>query len=409
MFDRITHDASSQRKAILRGVYDDNVRIRNGLPRAPARGRGHNWRFLAPFAFFVVMVAAGQFLHAWGEPAAAVLALLFPHPQPAKIPPMASASSPLQQLADPAARTLMPGAGESAGGPASSLPGERAPGGEPKPGNASLSLSEQGKAGELIADAQSLVSGPRNIRNLFGLSVKTIVIDAGHGGHDPGTVGEMGTLEKDVTLDVARRLKVKLEQKSGYRIMLVRDEDVFVPIDQRAAFANSQETDLFVSIHVNYLPYTSSNAVQTYYFAVYHVVHTRKLAERENAGSQYSLSQFENVVRNMQDAIKLQESKALAHSIQSTLLNHERNLQQKVLDTGVRAAPFVVLLGVKAPSVLVEIANLRSHQAEQDLHTERYRDEIASYVAAGITDYLNTQPREEAKHDESKSKLANHQ
>ena len=404
MFDSITHETSRQRKAILRGVYDDNVRVRNGLPRGRARGRGRNWRFLAPFALFLVIVAAGQFLHAWGEPAAAVLAMLFAHPQPAEIPP----SLPLQQLAQPAARTLAPGAGGSAGGLASSLPGERALEGEPKPGNASLSLSQRGRTGELIADAQSLVSGPRNIRNLFGLSVKTIVIDAGHGGHDPGTVGEMGTLEKNVTLDVARRLKVKLEQKSSYRIMLVRDEDVFVPIDQRAAFANSQATDLFVSIHVNYLPYTSSNAVQTYYFGLYQDVHTRKLAERENAGSQYTLSQFENVVRNMQDAIKLQESKALAHSIQSTLLNHDRNLKQKVLDTGVRAAPFVVLLGVKAPSVLVEIANLSSRQAEQELHTERYRDEIASYVAAGITDYLNTQPWEEAKHGESKSKLADH-
>jgi N-acetylmuramoyl-L-alanine amidase len=259
-----------------------------------------------------------------------------------------------------------------------------------------------------IETAAPLLSGKENVRKLFGLSVRTIVIDAGHGGHDPGAIGKGGLREKDLTLDIALRLKDRLEALDrDYRILLVREGDVFVPLSQRAAFANSHDADLFVSIHVNYIPGTSTNAVETYYFGRHQDVHARRVAERENRGSEYTLSEFENIVRNMQDTIKLQESKALAGSIQRSLVSSIRRQNEEVLNLGVRTAPFVVLLGVKAPSVLVEVASLSSPEGERNLRRERYRDEIATYLAGGIAGYLKEQFTQERKqHDKGKVGLA---
>ena len=261
-----------------------------------------------------------------------------------------------------------------------------------------------------LADDLPLLSSKENLKNLFGLSVKTIVVDAGHGGHDSGAVGRLGTLEKDVTLDIARRLKAKLERTGAYRVLLVRDSDVFVPLRQRAAFANDNPTDLFLSIHVNFLPGSKINAVEAYYFGRHRDARTRLMAERENRDSDYALSDFEGIVRNMQDALKLQEAKALAYSIQDTLLARIKAGRQAVMDNGVRPAPFVVLLGVKAPAVLVEIGSLSSPEAERNLGREDYREQIASYMVAGIAGHLDQQPaKEDDDHGKDEGRTAQRQ
>jgi N-acetylmuramoyl-L-alanine amidase len=247
---------------------------------------------------------------------------------------------------------------------------------------------ESTSQGEAAGTSAAWASPALHIRRLMGLSVRTIVIDAGHGGHDPGTIGEMGTREKDVALDVALRLRRRLERSGAYRILLVRGGDVFVPLSERAEYANSNNADLFVSIHVNYLPRTSTNAVQTWYFGRHEDREADRLAERENRDSQYALSDFERIARQLGDTLKLQESKSLAASIQASLLASLRRQNRKVHDAGVRTAPFVVLLGVKSPSVLVEIASLSSPDAEQQLGVPEYRDEIASSISDGITRYL---------------------
>jgi N-acetylmuramoyl-L-alanine amidase len=232
-------------------------------------------------------------------------------------------------------------------------------------------------------------------RELFGLAVRTIVIDAGHGGRDPGALGHTtGIQEKDVTLDIARRLKKKLARNARYQILLVRDSDTFVALKDRAAYANARDTDLFISLHVNFLTGTSKNAVETYYFGRYRDSGTRALAQHENQHSAYALSEFEDLLKGMQDSMKLQESHRLAKSIQASLLGNIRENDQVVLDTGVKTAPFAVLLGVKAPSVLAEIGNLNSPQTEQRLKDPAYRDAIAAYIADGITAYLTNQPQE---------------
>lgn len=260
-----------------------------------------------------------------------------------------------------------------------------------------------------LTELAPLSSPDASLKQLFGLGVRTIVIDAGHGGRDPGALGTLGTHEKDITLDVAQRLRDRLAALGNYHVVLVRESDVFVPLWERAAFANQHGADLFVSIHVNYLPRVSTNAVETYYFGHYQDERTRKLAELENRGSDYSLSEFEALVRNMQDTLKLQESRTLAHAIQENLLTNMRARDQRVLDNGVRTAPFVVLLGVKAPSVLVEIGSLSSAEAERHLRREAYRDEIATYLAAGIVEYLNLQRPQEYRSHEDQDQLAQRQ
>jgi len=196
----------------------------------------------------------------------------------------------------------------------------------------------------------------------------------------------------DVTLDVALRLKSKLEMSGQYQILLVRGDESFVALRERAVYANDRNVDLFISIHVNYLPGTSTNAVQTYYFGQFSDAASRRTAERENQRSQYTVGEFEGLAKTMANEMKLQESMALAHSIQQSLVSNLRNKNEAVLDTGVRSAPFVVLLGVKAPSVLAEIGSLSSVEAEERLRRDEYRDEIASYLASGISNYLSDTP-----------------
>ena len=407
MFDRPT---PGQRSAILRGVYDDNRRLREAAAPAGARTRAPvpSGRLAGRLALLMFLVG-GPLLYAWAPSGQAVMALFAPAAGPGELAAASPAGASLKASFAPSGSLERPApAPDARPEPLSPVPAAAIP---PAPTLARVANANDAavRAREL-ADVAPLVSGTENVKNLFGLSVRNIVIDAGHGGHDPGAIGKRGMQEKDITLDVARRLKKKLEENTAYRIRLVRDDDVFVPLNERASFANGQDTDLFVSIHVNYLPSTSTNAVETYYFGRHQDARTRKLAERENQGSEYSLSEFEGVMRNMQDTIKLQESKALAHSIQGSLLKSIRAQNKRVLDNGVRTAPFVVLLGVKAPSVLVEIGSLSSPEAEKSLGEERYRDEIATYVVAGINQYLNEQlPEEHRIHDKDKSRLAERQ
>jgi len=368
---------SAQRSEILRGIYDQNRGIRTSGRSVPgSRGPALRRRLGVLLATLAVLVTGAHFI----DPSAQTAEVLVAAAPPAT-ENLVPVSVPLPVTGAPAVKTIAP------------LP--------------NLPLSDGSPTA--LADVAPLVFDRENLKSLFGLAVRTIVIDAGHGGQDPGATGKMGTLEKDVTLDVARRLRDKLETMGRYRILLVREQDTFLDLNQRAAYANERNTDLFVSIHVNYLPSTSTNAVETYYFGHHRDARTRKLAERENQGSEYSLSEFENVMRNMQDTIKLQESKALAHTIQGSLLRSIRARNQRVLNNGVRAAPFVVLLGVKAPSVLVEIGSLSSPDTEQKLRQEAYRDEISSYVAAGITHYLNQQLPKEHRIHEAKGSLATKQ
>lgn len=234
------------------------------------------------------------------------------------------------------------------------------------------------------------------LSRMFGLGVKTIMIDAGHGGEDPGTIGKMGTQEKDITLDIAKKLKERLKKRGGYNIIMTRDDDITLPLNKRVELAQTSRADIFISIHLNYLPSKPINIIETYYFGPSSDVKTLKLAEQENAGSQYGLSDFKDMIEKMGKTLKLQESKELAASIQKKLFINSRKKNNSIHDFGIKRAPFVVLLGVDVPAVLAEVSCLSNRQEEIELNTESHRENIARYIEAGILDYLN---KGEAKYE----------
>ncbi len=231
--------------------------------------------------------------------------------------------------------------------------------------------------------------GRPSLSRVLGLEVKTIMIDPGHGGSDPGTIGKMGTREKDITLDIAKRLRQRLAKRGLYHVVLTREEDATLPLAKRVELADSEKADLFVSIHINYLPSKPINIIETYYFGPSTDAKTLKLAEQENASSHYKLSDMKAMIEKIGETIKLQESRSLAASIQKSLFTNSRKLNGDMQDFGVKRAPFVVLLGAHVPAVLAEVSCLSNREEELDLNTESHRENIARYLEAGILDYLN--------------------
>lgn len=227
-----------------------------------------------------------------------------------------------------------------------------------------------------------------SLSRTFGLEVKTIMIDPGHGGSASGTIGKMGTREKDITLDIAKRLRERLKKYGNYNVLLTREQDITVPLNKRVELARSGKADLFLSIHINYLPSEPLDIIETYYFGPSSDDKTLKLAEHENAGSQYGLSDFREVIEKIGDTIKFQESRELAASIQRNLFLNIRREDRNVHNSGVKRAPFLVLLGVDVPAVLAEVSCLSNKEEEVQLNTARYRENIAHYLENGILDYL---------------------
>jgi N-acetylmuramoyl-L-alanine amidase len=225
-------------------------------------------------------------------------------------------------------------------------------------------------AGVNYSEYQPFLSqGNFSLRAIFGLKVRTIVIDPGHGGEDPGTSGHLGTREKDITLDIAKRLQQRLNRYSGYQILLTRSEDAIVSLEARIEFANTHNADLFVSIHVNNIPNKPYSIIETYYFGPNSDRGVLSLAEKENSGAQYAMNDFKAMVQKINHTLKFQEAKVLA-------------------DYGVKTAPFIVLLGVDMPSVLTEVTCLSNQEEEKKLNNEAYRRDIARYMEEGIIQYL---------------------
>ncbi|TAL23147.1 MAG: N-acetylmuramoyl-L-alanine amidase, partial [Nitrospirae bacterium] len=227
------------------------------------------------------------------------------------------------------------------------------------------------------------------LSRMFGLEVKTIMIDPGHGGSDSGTTGKMGTKEKDLTLDIAKRLRERLKKYGRYNILITREQDTTLPLNQRVELARSSRADLFLSIHLNYLPSKPINIIETYYFGPSDDDKTLRLAEKENAGSHYGLSDFKEIIEKIGDTLKLQESREFAGSIQKNLFLNSKKQNANIYNFGVKRAPFVVLLGVDVPAVLAEVSCLSNRDEEIELNTESHRENIARYLEAGILDYLN--------------------
>lgn len=257
--------------------------------------------------------------------------------------------------------------------------------------NMSMTPRDYTSSGATNSAELSAVDGSNNVAlsRMFGLKIKTIMIDAGHGGSDSGTTGMMGTREKDVTLDIARRLRQHLIAKGNYRVLMTREDDSTVSLNKRVEIARTAKADLFISVHINYLPHKPINMIETYYFGPSNDAKTLGLAEQENAGSEFGLSDFRAIVEKLGKTMKLQESREFAESIQSNMVINSRKQNGSIQDFGVKRAPFVVLLGVEVPSVLAEVACLSNREEEKELQGEGHRENIARYLSLGIFDYLN--------------------
>lgn len=231
---------------------------------------------------------------------------------------------------------------------------------------------------------------------LFGLGVKTVVIDAGHGGRDPGAIGPGGLQEKDVTLDIATRLHERLRAHSDLRVLMTRTGDQALSLKERAAFANAQGADLFLSIHVNALPVEQPTVVETYYFGPQSDPAALRVAQVENRGSEYVMAEFREIIERLDDSFKHQESRRLARAIQGSLYrNIRRHHNAALVSWGIKSAPFVVLLGADMPSVLTEVTTLSNRREERRLKTAAYRRQIASYLEQGLVAYLGMNRRQE--------------
>ena len=244
-----------------------------------------------------------------------------------------------------------------------------------------------------LAGVQKLVDQGHSLAKLFGLSVRTIVIDPGHGGKDPGATGHLGTHEKDIALAIGKRLKERLAKNKAYKVLLTRETDSFMSLQERVNFANDNYADLFISIHINYFPRNKVNFIETYYFGPDADSDTAELAALENADSEFLYTDFKRMIRKIGDTMKFQESKELAAAVQDSLYAEMRKLNKRTSDHGIKPGPFVVLLGLDAPSILTEVTSLNDKKEERRLKSSEYRDKIAMFLEKGIVKYLNRENR----------------
>jgi N-acetylmuramoyl-L-alanine amidase len=262
-------------------------------------------------------------------------------------------------------------------------------------------------AGQLLN--YDLLLNHDNIRlsSVFGLGIQTIVIDPGHGGKDPGAIGSQGTREKDIVLDIALQLRDQLTKTGRYKVLLTRDSDTFISLADRVKFANENRADLFISLHINALPQKEFNVTETYYFGPPSDLHTLRLAEQENRGSEILTGDFKNMIKKIGDVLKEQESATLASTLQHSLFSNMKKYDRVIADNGIKIAPFVVLLGVDAPSVLVEISCISKNEEETNLNSPVYREKITASLKKGITGYLTQRHAQVVKGDDNGKKIHN--
>ncbi len=233
--------------------------------------------------------------------------------------------------------------------------------------------------------------GQSTLTRALGLKIGRIVIDAGHGGHDTGTIGPTGLMEKDLCLDVALRLGKIIQQKlPGADIVFTRSDDTFIPLEDRTRIANEAKADLFLSIHANSSPDHEARGIETYYLNMKGSAEAMAVAARENAVSQQGIHDLEEVVKKIARTEKIDESRELAQDVQDSLSKRIQKTVKPVKNRGVRKAPFVVLIGADMPSILTEISFLSNPSDEQLLKKPEYRQRVAEGLYQGVSDYLQS-------------------
>lgn len=235
-----------------------------------------------------------------------------------------------------------------------------------------------------------LFKGARNLplSRAFDLGVRSIIIDPGHGGDDTGAIGRGGAREKDLVLDIAQRLRRRLVARGEREVLLTRDADLTLPLAERVAIAHADHADLFVSIHLNFVPNKPINMIETFHFGPATDAATAELARRENSGQGPGMSELREIIERLETQMRREESPRLAAAIQASVLRSVRRADAGVLDYGIKRGPFVVLNQSEVPAVLAEVSCLSNPEEEARLGTVEHREAIAGALEAGILDYL---------------------
>lgn len=232
------------------------------------------------------------------------------------------------------------------------------------------------------------------------ITKRIIVIDPGHGGHDPGAIGPTGLKEKDVVLDIALKLRNILSSDPALEVHLTRDRDIFIPLEERTAIARKKEADCFVSIHANASPNRAARGVETYLLNWTNDEEAIRVAARENYISLKKMREkmaayrndVERILNDLSRDYKRDESLKLAHLVQNSITSDIGKNYRRKINLGVKQALFYVLVGASMPSILAEVSFISNHEEERLLSREDYRSIIANSIARGIRIYLTSQP-----------------
>ncbi len=240
-----------------------------------------------------------------------------------------------------------------------------------------------------ISEATPLASEnpSRSLTRALGLKVNRIVIDAGHGGHDDGTIGPHGVLEKDIVLDVALRLATLVRQRMSAEVVLTRSDDTFIPLQERTKIANDNKADLFLSIHANSSPAPEVAGTETFYLNLTTSPGALDVAARENAGADKTVGDLKDLIQSITLNDKIEESHTFAQDVQNAINLQAERSNAAAHNRGVKRAPFVVLIGASMPSVLAEIGFLSNSRDESNLGKPEYRQKVAEALYKGLAQY----------------------
>ncbi len=231
-------------------------------------------------------------------------------------------------------------------------------------------------------------TGAFSLARQLGLQVSRIVIDPGHGGHDPGARGH-GLRESEVVLDIAHRLERRLLTQPGIEVVLTRRDNTYIPLRERTALANRVQADLFLSIHANASHKSHARGIETYFLNFAPDPNAERIAARENVAGGGTMNNLGDLLETIASNSKANESRDFAGVIQQAMVAALRQADPDIPDLGVKQAPFIVLIGARMPSVLAEVSFLSNSREARLLSTDDYRDRIADALFEGILRYRN--------------------
>lgn len=304
-------------------------------------------------------------------PAAAASAPSTTAPAPAPAPPPAVPPAPER----PALATAVP-----------ALPSATEPAATSKPSSTAAASVPVPPPAAPAAPPSPTARGNYSLARQLGLSVQRIVIDAGHGGHDPGAQGN-GLVEKDLVLDVALRLQQLLQAQPGFEVVLTRSTDEFIPLEERTSIANRAGADMFLSIHANASTHADVRGLETYFLNFATTRDAETIAARENATSSQNMGHLPEILKTIARNTKLAESRELATMVQTSMVKRLKTTTSTPRDLGVKQAPFVVLIGAEMPSVLAEISFVTNRADATSLKDSATKQRIAQALFDGILKY----------------------